>query len=67
MTDEQVCPSSIASYLCGRGLSVEVCKPKFKQRRDFNVPVPKLYPPNEECDVEEMLEWLGSFSLDVTR
>ena len=63
--DDKVCPSSVASYLCGQGLQVEVCQPKFKQRRDFNVSVPSLGLANEDSDVEVMLEWLGMFCLDV--
>ncbi|XP_052122700.1 ribonuclease P protein subunit p40 isoform X2 [Frankliniella occidentalis] len=65
--DGKICPSSVASYLCGRGLTVEVCKPRCVQRRDFNVAVPQLYPDEKECDIQEMMEWLGSFSLNIQR
>ncbi|XP_034230863.1 ribonuclease P protein subunit p40-like isoform X2 [Thrips palmi] len=63
--DEKICPSSVASYLSERGLNIEVCKPKFYQRLNFNVATPLLYPPDKQCSIEEMLEWLGAFSLNA--
>lgn len=67
IAEGKICPSSIASYLSGRGLNIEVCKPKFHQRLDFNVATPILYPPDKGCTTEEMLEWLGAYSLDIKR
>ncbi|KAK3922388.1 Ribonuclease P protein subunit p40 [Frankliniella fusca] len=65
--DGKICPSSVASYLCAKGINVEVCKPKCTQRREFNVAVPQLYPAEKECDIHEMMEWLGTFSLNIQR
>ncbi|KAJ1519898.1 hypothetical protein ONE63_004138 [Megalurothrips usitatus] len=62
--DDKICPSSVASYFCGLGLKVDVCKPKFIQRTDYGIAVPQLHPPGKECDIEEMIEWLGLYSLD---
>lgn len=59
--EAKTCPSSVAAYFSSRGFHVELCQPQVSQRRDTSVVVPSL----GECDNEELLEWLGAYSIQA--
>ncbi|XP_066992300.1 ribonuclease P protein subunit p40 isoform X3 [Anabrus simplex] len=59
---DKICPSSVASYLYSRGYQVAVCQPRFTRQLDYSVLVPEL---GNDCSPMELVEWLGSFSLNV--
>lgn len=58
-----ICPSSVASYLHTKGHDVRLCKPSFSYKTERNVSVPLL----RMTEPDELLEWLGAFSLGILK
>ena len=60
-TDDKICPSSIAAYFNGKGYTVNLCSPRVSDAKDFNIKVPSF----DSTENEEILEWLGAYSLGI--
>lgn len=64
LTEEKICPSSIAAYFSSQGHKVSLCPPRFSKQVLYNVKVPEFFPDDgDDNSALELIEWLGAFSI----
>lgn len=64
LTEEKICPSSIAAYFSSQGHKVSLCQPRFSKQVLYNVKVPEFFPDDgDDNSALELIEWLGAFSI----